>query len=49
MPQPTEWSIGMIQINNRLGKFLRWSLLCTVLFLTVLPVTAGSEADVTMI
>ena len=39
----------MIQINNLLGKFLRWPLLCTVLLLTVLLVTAGSEADVTII
>jgi hypothetical protein len=49
MPQPTERSIGIFQINNLLGKFLRWSLLCTVLHLTVLLVTAGSEADVTII
>jgi len=49
MPHPTERSIGMIQINNLLGKFRRWPLLCTVLLLTVLLVTAGSEADVTII
>jgi len=49
MPQPTERSIGTIQINNWLGKCSRWPLLCTVLLLAVLRVTAGSEADVTII
>jgi hypothetical protein len=30
MPQPTERSIGMIQINNWLEKFRRWPLVCSV-------------------
>ena len=49
MPQPAERNKGMIQINNWLGECRRWPLLCTVLLLTVLLVTAGSEADVTII
>ena len=49
MPQPTERSIGTIQINNWLGKCRRWPLLCTVVLLTVVLITAGSEADVTII
>jgi hypothetical protein len=49
MPHPAERNKGMIQINNWLGECRRWPLLCTVLLLTVLLVTAGSEADVTII
>jgi TRAP-type mannitol/chloroaromatic compound transport system permease small subunit len=49
MPQPTERSIGMVQINNWLGKCSRWLLLCIVVLLTVVLITAGSEADVTII
>jgi len=49
MPHPAERNKGMIQINKWLGECRRWPLLCTVLLLTVLLVTAGSEADVTII
>ena len=49
MPHPAERNKGIIQINKWLGECRRWPLLCTVLLLTVLPVTAGSEADVTII
>ena len=49
MPQPTERSIGMFQINNWLGKCRSWSLLCNVVLLTVVLVTAGNEADVNML
>lgn len=49
MPQPTERSIGMNQINNSLGECRRWPLLCSVVLLTIVLVTAGSEADVTII
>jgi hypothetical protein len=39
----------MIQINNLLGKIRRWLLLCTVLLLTVVLVTAGSDASLNMV
>jgi hypothetical protein len=48
MPHPAERNKGTIQINKWLGECRRWPLLCTVLLLTVLLVTAGSEADVTI-
>jgi hypothetical protein len=32
MPQPRDWDIEMIQINNWLGKCRRWPLLCNVLW-----------------
>ena len=31
MPHPRDPSIGVIQINNWLGKSRHWSLLCSVL------------------
>ena len=49
MPQPTERSVGMIQITNWLEKCSRWPLLCTVVLLTVVLVTAGSEASLNMV
>lgn len=49
MPQPTERSIGMFQINSWLRKCRHWPLLCNVVDFTVVLVTAGSEAGVTII
>ena len=45
MPQPTERSVGMIQITNSLEKCSPWPLLCIVVPLTVVLVTAGSDAS----
>jgi hypothetical protein len=49
MPHPAEPNKGMIQINNLLGKIRSWPLLCTVVLLTVLLVTAGSDASLNMV
>ena len=49
MPHPAEPNKGMIQINNLLGKIRRWPLLCTVVLLTVVLVTAGSDASLNMV
>jgi len=49
MPQPTERSVGMIQITNWLEKCSPWPLLCIVVPLTVVLVTAGINASLNMV
>ena len=49
MPQPTERSVGMIQITNWLEKCSRWPLLFIVVLLTVVLVTAGINASLNMV
>ena len=49
VPQRTERSIGMFQINDWLGKCRRWPRLCKLVLLTAVLVTAGSEAGVNMV
>ena len=49
MPQSTEQSLGMVQINSWLEKIRRWLLLCNEGLLMVVLVTAGSEVSINMV
>lgn len=49
MPQPGETRTATVKINSRLENHAGWPLLCTVVLLTVVLVTAGSEVGVNMV